>query len=41
MIGESTQLDTGVVIAHSGHWLMEEQLAATIAAIRSFLDAKS
>jgi pimeloyl-ACP methyl ester carboxylesterase len=31
---------TEVVIAHSGHWLMEEQPAATIAAIRAFLDSK-
>ena len=28
-----------VVIADSGHWLMEEQPAATVAAIRTFLDA--
>jgi pimeloyl-ACP methyl ester carboxylesterase len=27
-----------VVIPNSGHWLMEEQPAATVAAIRSFLD---
>jgi pimeloyl-ACP methyl ester carboxylesterase len=26
------------VIPHSGHWLMEEQPAATIAAVRAFLD---
>jgi len=26
------------VIANSGHWLMEEQPAATIAAIKAFLD---
>src|SRR5262249_3688750 len=32
---------TEVVIASSGHWLMEEQPAATIAAIRGFLDAKN
>ncbi len=31
---------TGVVIAASGHWLMEEQPTATIAAIRAFLDQK-
>jgi pimeloyl-ACP methyl ester carboxylesterase len=31
---------TSVVIANSGHWLMEEQPAATIAAIRSFLDKR-
>jgi pimeloyl-ACP methyl ester carboxylesterase len=31
---------TGAVIANSGHWLMEEQPAATMAAIRAFLDAK-
>ena len=30
---------TGVVIPDSGHWLMEEQPAATVAAVRSFLDA--
>ncbi len=29
---------TSAVIANSGHWLMEEQPAATIAAIRAFLD---
>jgi pimeloyl-ACP methyl ester carboxylesterase len=29
---------TGVVIANSGHWLMEEQPAATVKAIRAFLD---
>ena len=29
---------TSVVIPNSGHWLMEEQPAATVAAIRSFLD---
>jgi pimeloyl-ACP methyl ester carboxylesterase/uncharacterized RmlC-like cupin family protein len=28
-----------VVIANSGHWLMEEQPQATVTAIRSFLDA--
>jgi pimeloyl-ACP methyl ester carboxylesterase len=28
---------TGVVIPDSGHWLMEEQPAATMAAIRGFL----
>ncbi|WP_431270396.1 alpha/beta fold hydrolase [Dankookia sp. P2] len=27
-----------LVIAGSGHWLMEEQPAATIAALRDFLD---
>jgi pimeloyl-ACP methyl ester carboxylesterase len=31
---------TGVVIANSGHWLMEEQPAATVAAIRAFLTRK-
>jgi pimeloyl-ACP methyl ester carboxylesterase len=30
-----------VVIPDSGHWLMEEQPAATIAAIRNFLDSKN
>ncbi len=29
---------TELVIPNSGHWLMEEQPAATIAAIRAFLD---
>ena len=28
---------TGVVIPNSGHWLMEEQPAATIEAVRNFL----
>ena len=31
---------TQCVIANSGHWLMEEQQAATMAAIRAFLDNK-
>ena len=31
---------TGLVIPNSGHWLMEEQPAATVAAIRAFLDKK-
>jgi pimeloyl-ACP methyl ester carboxylesterase len=31
---------TPFVIPNSGHWLMEEQPAATIAAIRGFLDKK-
>lgn len=31
---------TEVVIADSGHWLMEEQPVATIAAVRTFLDKK-
>ena len=30
---------TEAVIPDSGHWLMEEQPAATVAAVRSFLDA--
>jgi pimeloyl-ACP methyl ester carboxylesterase len=30
---------TELVIADSGHWLMEEQPAPTIAAIRAFLEA--
>lgn len=30
----------GVVIADSGHWLMEEQPKATVAAIRGFLDGR-
>jgi len=29
---------TSLVIANSGHWLMEEQPAATVAAIRAFLE---
>jgi pimeloyl-ACP methyl ester carboxylesterase len=29
-----------VVIPNSGHWLMEEQPTATIAAVRTFLAAK-
>ena len=29
---------TSVVIPDSGHWLIEEQPAAAIAAIRAFLD---
>jgi pimeloyl-ACP methyl ester carboxylesterase len=29
---------TSAVISNSGHWLMEEQPSATIAAIRAFLD---
>ena len=28
----------GLVIANSGHWLMEEQPVATVAAVRAFLD---
>ena len=32
---------TELAIPNSGHWLMEEQPAATIAAIRAFLDQKS
>jgi pimeloyl-ACP methyl ester carboxylesterase len=31
---------TAHVVANSGHWLMEEQPAATIAAIRAFLEKK-
>ncbi|WP_296599492.1 alpha/beta hydrolase [Phenylobacterium sp.] len=31
----------GVVIADSGHWLMEEQPKATVAAIRAFLDRET
>jgi pimeloyl-ACP methyl ester carboxylesterase len=31
---------TPAVIANSGHWLMEEQPAATIAAIRAFVDKR-
>jgi pimeloyl-ACP methyl ester carboxylesterase len=29
---------TGAVVPNSGHWLMEEQPAATIAVIRDFLE---
>jgi pimeloyl-ACP methyl ester carboxylesterase len=29
---------TGAVIANSGHWLMEEQPAATVAAIKAFIN---
>ena len=32
---------TEVVIANSGHWLMEEQPTATIAAVHNFLDQKT
>ena len=32
---------TELVIPNSGHWLMEEQPAATIAGVRAFLDRKS
>src|SRR5262245_60759204 len=32
---------TEMVIPDSGHWLMEEQPAATVAAVRTFLDAPS
>jgi pimeloyl-ACP methyl ester carboxylesterase len=32
---------TEVVIPNSGHWLMEEEPAATMTAIRTFLDAKN
>ncbi|MCI0430253.1 MAG: alpha/beta hydrolase [Rhodospirillales bacterium] len=31
---------TELVIPNSGHWLMEEQRATTIAAIRAFLSSK-
>jgi pimeloyl-ACP methyl ester carboxylesterase len=31
---------TELVIANSGHWLMEEQPTATVAAVRNFLDRK-
>jgi pimeloyl-ACP methyl ester carboxylesterase len=37
-IGFAASNVRGVVIPNAGHWLMEEQPAATIAAIRSFLD---
>jgi pimeloyl-ACP methyl ester carboxylesterase len=39
MRNAATQV-TEVVIPHAGQWLMEEQPAATMAAIRSFLDAE-
>ncbi|WP_424812698.1 alpha/beta fold hydrolase [Roseococcus sp. YIM B11640] len=32
---------TGTVIADAGHWLMEEQPTATVAAIRGFLDGRA
>jgi pimeloyl-ACP methyl ester carboxylesterase len=32
---------TEVLIANSGHWLMDEQLTATIAAVHNFLDRKT
>jgi pimeloyl-ACP methyl ester carboxylesterase len=32
---------TEVLIADSGHWLMDEQPTATIAAVRNFLDRKT
>ncbi len=32
---------TGLVIPNSGHWLMEEQPAATVDAVRKFLDQKN
>ena len=31
---------TGAVIPNSGHWLMEEQPAATIAVITDFIERK-
>ena len=31
-------MSTATVIANSGHWLMEEQPMATMAAIRAFLE---
>jgi pimeloyl-ACP methyl ester carboxylesterase len=39
MRNAATQV-TEVVIPQAGHWLMEEPPAATMAAIRTFLDAK-
>ncbi len=38
MRNAATQV-TEVVIPHAGHWLMEEQPAATMTAIRTFPDA--
>ena len=32
---------TEALIANSGHWLMDEQPTATIAAVRNFLDRKT
>jgi pimeloyl-ACP methyl ester carboxylesterase len=32
---------TEAVVAESGHWLMEERSAGTVALIRAFLDAAS
>ena len=32
---------TEVLIGNSGHWLMDEQPTATIAAVRNFLDRKT
>jgi pimeloyl-ACP methyl ester carboxylesterase len=32
---------TGLVIPNSGHWLMEEQPAATVAAVCNFLDQRN
>ena len=31
---------TGAVIPDAGHWLMEEQPAATVATVRGFLDRR-
>jgi pimeloyl-ACP methyl ester carboxylesterase len=39
MRNAATQV-TEVVIPQAGHWLMEEQPAATTRAIRTFLDTK-
>ena len=39
MRAAATDVDE-LVIANSGHWLMEEQRTATIAAARAFLTAK-
>ena len=37
-IGFAADNVQGLVIQDSGHWLMEEQPRATVAAIRAFLD---
>jgi pimeloyl-ACP methyl ester carboxylesterase len=32
---------TEAVVPHAGHWLMEEQPAATVKVVRAFLDART
>src|SRR6266436_4382253 len=41
IIHNAADHDTEVLIANSGHWLMDEQPTATIAAVRNFLDRKT